>query len=111
MINFKDRIAQKPNVYTVTDNGDGTSTIVRADEPLTQGTPLNRDIFMDIQDWGAKITSFGSGTITDTYPNGNVVVTTFPTGLISRKRLTDADGDVVVQETLVVNGEIVRRIV
>lgn len=41
-LNFKDRIVEKPNTYTVQTNDDGTVTLIPAfGNTLQEGTPIN----------------------------------------------------------------------
>lgn len=113
MINFKDRIPTKPNRYEVVSNGDGTSTITRADEPLSDGTLLNRNIMMEIQGFNASNTVFNpDGSITETSASGNVLNIVFnPDGTID-ETLTDINNDVTtLRTTFNPDGSISREVI
>lgn len=50
-LNFKDRIVEKPNTYTVQTNEDGTVTLVPAfGNTLQEGTAINHDSMDHIEE-------------------------------------------------------------
>ena len=60
MIEIKDRIPKKPNRILITpENGSAPfyATWQRADEPIEEGTPINKVLFDSIEEGGY----FGSG--------------------------------------------------
>jgi hypothetical protein len=39
---LKDRVSARPNTYTMVTNADGTVTLTRADEPIVEGSLINK---------------------------------------------------------------------
>lgn len=82
MVNFKDRIPEKPNRRLIIHD-DGTEEYVEieyADEPNNgyEGTALDRVAFMRMQGFDNVETTFGSNTITERFTDDNgILVTTF----------------------------------
>ena len=110
MINFKNRVPAKPNRKKIIKE-DGTSefvTIEYADEPLTEGTHLDRVAFMGIQgfeDFSTEI-DFDNMSISTTTGNGisNSTITFNPDGTIGIvSSFTDTDNDTVIK-TITVDG-------
>ena len=100
--NFKDRVSTKPKRKKIEfENGSIEYAVIDfADEPKTEGTKLNRESLMAMQDLTNKTTMFNpDGTITINYEIGTTVTTTFnPDGSITTK-IQDKDGDVTTKTT------------
>lgn len=75
------RTPTKPNRMLITPEGGGAAfyaTVVRADEPTAEGTPVGRALFMALQGMEPCSTIFNvDGSVTETYETG-VLTTTFP---------------------------------
>lgn len=101
MINFKDRLPQNPNRYDITKS-DGTTetvTITRNDNPVEEGTPLNRAKFMAMQGFEAVNTTFNSdGSISEISDDGLLLTTFNSDGSITEK-FTATDGKVMTKTT------------
>lgn len=101
MINFTDRLPQNPNRYDITKS-DGTTetvTITRNDNPVAEGTPLNRANFMAVQGMENSKTTFNSdGSITETFGDG-VLKTTFNSDGSITEKFTATDGKVITKTT------------
>lgn len=77
---------------------DNTYDMMRADNPSIEGTPINRDLFMQLQGFVAGTTVFNSdGSITETGPSGTKV-TVFGTNNVT-ETFTGNSGKVVVMTT------------
>lgn len=110
MKDFVDRQPTKVGRRKITYE-DGRSefvTVEMADEPNQLGTPLNRDTLMALQGFHTVDTEFLSdGSVKETNEYGDVLITTFPKGLISLETFISADGLRVLQKkTFTENGKI-----
>lgn len=77
MMDFEDRLPTEPNRYTIVESG-GYATIERADLPINEGTPLNREAFMAIQGFIGTTTVFNAnGSIVETNTKGDTLTTVF----------------------------------
>ena len=77
---------------------ENTYDMMRADNPSIEGTPINRDLFMQLQGFVAGTTVFNSdGSITETGPSGTKV-TVFSTNKVT-ETFTGKSGKVVVMTT------------
>ena len=103
MKDFLDRIPTQAGRRKITQ-ADGTSeyvTVEMADNPTVVGTPLNREAFMALQGFEAKITVFNSdGSITETNANGDKKVTTFLSNGNIQEKFTGASGLSVTKTTI-----------
>lgn len=87
MVNVEDRIPQNPNQFNLQNLAEsGKIILTRDDNPLKEGTPINRDLFMKLQGFINQTTKLGengsiiqeneTGTLTTTLSeNGNIVAT------------------------------------
>jgi hypothetical protein len=103
---WKDRIVQKPQTYTMVTNPDGTVTLTPAPGTVTQeGTPLNAANLNKIEDGVAKaLTAAGenvhlarSNTITIAAGATSDFVVNFPVGLFTTSPNVDyslVNGDI-----------------
>ena len=60
MIEVKDRIPSKPNRIKIVPEGGGTPYFAvweRADQPIQEGTPINKYLFDSIDEWNLSHTS------------------------------------------------------
>ncbi|WP_352400153.1 hypothetical protein [Anaerotignum sp.] len=76
MKDFRDRVPTKPNRYRVIPEDGGIEsyvTIERADAPIVEGTPLNREALLNVQGYRSASTSINKSgnvtTVTITYPD------------------------------------------
>lgn len=101
MKDFIDRLPQNPNQYQITDSGGTkqTVTIERADNPVTDGTPINRAAMMAIQGMEDSTTVFNDdGSISETYADG-VLVTVFNADGSITETFTATSGEVITKTT------------
>lgn len=110
MIDFVDRQPTAPGRRKlIFDNGETRyASVEMADDPNQVGTPLNRDTLMALQGFNTVDTEFLSdGSVKETNEYGDVLITTFPKGLISLETFTSADGlRVIKKKTFSENGKI-----
>ncbi len=77
---------------------ENTYDMVRADNPSIEGTPMNRDLFMQLQGFVAGTTTFNSdGSITETGPSGTKV-TVFGSNVVT-ETFTGTSGKKIVMTT------------
>lgn len=76
MKDFRDRVPTKPNRYRIIPEDGGIEsyvTIERADGPIVEGTPLNREALLNVQGYRSASTSINKSgnvtTVTITYPD------------------------------------------
>lgn len=76
MKDFRDRVPTKPNRYRIIPEDGGIEsyvTIERADDPIVEGTPLNREALLNVQGYRSASTSINKSgnvtTVTITYPD------------------------------------------
>ena len=81
MKDFLDRIPTQAGRRKIT-HADGTSeyvTVEMADEPSVEGTPLNREAFMNVQGFSSEDTTISTSgnvtTVTITHSDGGKTVT------------------------------------
>lgn len=112
MKDFVDRQPTKAGRRKLTfDDGEVKyATVEMADDPVVEGTPLNRESFMALQGFADANTTFNEdGSITETNGNGDVLLTEFnddgsitetftSTGGLSVKKTTtfNEDGSITV---------------
>lgn len=88
MVNVEDRIPQNPNQYNLQNLPEsGTIILTRADNPLKEGTPINRDLLMKLQGFIAQTTKFNedgsisqeneTGTLTTVFNSDGSITETF----------------------------------
>lgn len=100
MVNFTDRVPENPNQYILTTGGQAqTVTIVRDDNPVNAGTPLDRETFMGVQGFISGTTVFNSsGSITETNETGTLTTTFLSNGSI-QEAFVGTDGSTVTKTT------------
>ena len=78
---------------------ENTYDMVRADDPRIEGTPMNRDLFMQMQGFEASTTVFNSdGSITETGATGTKKTVFNADGSIT-ETFTGTTGKVIVKTT------------
>ena len=101
MIPVVDRVPTQPGRYLVThaDTTQEYVTVARADEPTTEGMPVNRALFNKIQDAVDMTTTFNAnGTITETSATVTTVTTFNADGSITEVA-TDTNGNTMTRTT------------
>lgn len=89
MIFVNDRIPTTgmENRFKATNETDGTTKYIkleRADNPVVEGTDVDRGLLMGLQGFYASTIVFGTdGVITETNADGDTLVTTFPDDAIA----------------------------
>lgn len=110
MIDFVDRQPTDPGRRKLTfeDGTERYATVEMADNPNAEGTVLNRAVLMAVQGFHAVDTEFlADGSVKETNEYGDVLITTFPAGLICLETFTSADGlRVLKKKTYSENGKI-----
>lgn len=82
MKDFTDRQPTKPGRRKIIypDGREEFVTVIMADNPIREGTPLNREAFMAVQGYETILTEFRSdGSIVETNANGETQETVFNT--------------------------------
>ena len=112
MMDVKDRVPGdgKANRKKLTFD-DGTVQYAKvefADDPVEEGTPVNRKLLMDLQGFAAKATVFeADGSITETDPDtGAVKTTTFPSSSRIVETLVKDGSSITKTTTFLANGNI-----
>ncbi|MEE0968163.1 MAG: hypothetical protein U0M06_02165 [Clostridia bacterium] len=80
MIDFVDRISARQGVYSLKreDGSEETVTLTLSDDPIVQGTPLNRSNMMALQGFEETNVYFNAdGSITQINPFGHTFTTEF----------------------------------
>ena len=79
MKEFVDRASTYKGRKTITyeDGTQQTVTIENADEPVADGTPINRETFMAIQEYNNENVVFEANSIIKTNSNGEIETITF----------------------------------
>ena len=101
MYNISDRVPQNPNQWTLekSDGSSETVTLKRADNPVNEGTPVNRETLLGMQGFVDGTTSFESGgSIVETNETGTLTTTFQSNGNIVEK-FVGADGQTVTKTT------------
>lgn len=102
MKDFLDRQPTKAGRRKITYE-DGTSeyvTVEMADEPTKEGTPLNRNAFMEIQGFVYSHTVFNEdGSITEYNENGEPLLVQFNEDGTIEETFTNTDGLSIKQKT------------
>ena len=79
---------------------ENTYDMVRADNPSIEGTPINRDLFMQLQGFVAGTVAFNSdGSITETGAGGTKVTTFGSDGSVT-ERFTGVSGKTITKKTM-----------
>lgn len=120
MKDFLDRIPTQAGRRKIT-HADGTSefvTVEMADEPSVEGTPLNREAFMNVQGFSSEDTTISTSgnvtTVTITHSDGGKTVTTITknsdtlTTVVSK--YTGPSGNVITKTTTIDTSSSVTRI-
>lgn len=112
MVDVKDRVPGdgKANRKKLTFD-DGTVQYAKvefADDAVEPGTPVNRELLMDLQGFAAKTTAFNAdGSITETDPNSGAVKTTVFNSSGSITETLKKDGSSITKTTtFLANGNI-----
>ena len=97
MKDVRDRVPQNPNRMKIT-HADGSIeyvTIELADNPTVIGTPVNRDLFNDLQGFVNSKTTFNpDGSITETYGDTTVKTVFNADGSIDEIRTSPSGTDI-----------------
>lgn len=99
MIDAIDRISENPNTYEIRKSDGSTEivTITRKDNPIEDGTPINRELLMAMQGFIGMTTIFeDDGSITETNSKGEVMKTIF-----------NSDGSII--ERFISNGRTIAK--
>lgn len=97
MYPFKDRNPTKPNRKKITFEDDGSvkyATVEFADDPATEGTKLNRESLMTMQDLASNTVTFPDGLISRTvFDNGVTEEVSNQSDGTLKTVITTLDGD------------------
>ena len=78
MKEFIDRVSSGKKIIKYENGTTQTVTIENAEDATVEGTPINRENLMAMQDFIAKDTVFSTnGSITETNSKGEILTTTF----------------------------------
>lgn len=95
--NFKDRIVEKPNTYTVQTNDDGTVTLIPAfGSVLQEGTPINHNAMDHIEDGIISLQNNTNNELTNIKNNKQNKVLS---GTSAPSNSLGVDGDIYLQYT------------
>lgn len=103
MRDFQDRLAERPNRYKIAEEGGGIkyATIEKADNPMRNGTALNREVFMALQGFQEINTMFNEdGSITELNGAGEPLVTTFNADGSITETFTNTEGVIIAKKTI-----------
>lgn len=103
MRDFQDRLAEKPNRYKIAEEGSGIkyATIERADNPIREGTLLNREVLMALQGFRETNTMFNEdGSITELNGAEEPLVTTFNEDGSITETFTNTEGVKIAKKTI-----------
>ena len=103
MYDFRDRIPTQANRKKITfeDGSIKYGTVEFADNPVEDGSKLNRNTFMEVQGFsGASISFNPNGSILETFDSGNKLLTEIlPNGNV-RETLTSFLGKITIKTTI-----------
>lgn len=101
MFDFRDRVPSVPNRKKITFEDDGSikyATIEFADNPIEDGSKLNRLSLMESQGFAGKTTIFNpDGSITTNFDSGNVLVSEFLSDGSIKETLTSFEGKITIK--------------
>lgn len=101
MYNISDRVPQNPNQWTLkkADGSTETVTLTRNDNPVNEGTPINRETLMGVQGFVTTTTKFNAdGSITEENATGTVTTKFNSDGSITETFL-GTDGQQIIKTT------------
>lgn len=106
LVDAVDRVPTQPGRWSKSNESSSYVTLTRADEPIKEGTIINRALIMALQGFAAQTTTFGSdGSITETSggctkktifnSDGSITETfTAPGGTIQKKITFNSNGSI-----------------
>lgn len=98
MVNVTDRVPQSPGQFILKQGGStSTVTLTRDDNPVQDGTNINRELFMGIQGFIAGTTEFQeNGNIVEENATG-VLTTEFLSDGSIKQTFVGADGQTIIK--------------